>query len=129
MPCGERPRDAGLGYSDSMEVDSSQVFPESGPSAAGAPPARRLGVAGLALGIVAIGLEVLAISIGSGGAWAAATMMAWLALGLFVVAFAFGIVAILTGRGRRWGIAASALSLAANPLVLVGIFRALAGTG
>jgi hypothetical protein len=84
-------------------------------------------MASLALAILAVALEVLAIAIGSGGAWGAATVLAWFVIGLLAVSFVLGLVAILTGRGRRWGIGAVVLSLLGNPLVLVWLFSLFRG--
>ena len=88
---------------------------------------RRLGMASLVLAISAAVLEVIAIAIGSGGAWGAATALAWLIVALFAISIALGLAAILTGNGRRWGIGAVIVSLLANPLVLVWLFSLLRG--
>ena len=111
-----------------MSFDSVQVSPE--PRSPVLPRAAswrfcRLGIAALALSLIALGLEVLAISIGVGGAWGAATVMAWLVMGVFALGFALGMVAILARRGREFGFVAIILSLVANPLTLVGIFTVL----
>lgn len=90
---------------------------------------RRLGVVSIEFVILAVALEVLAIAIGSGGAWGAATILAWFVIGFFVVAFVLGVVAVLTRTGRRFGFAAAILSLVANPLTLVGIFSVLGSKG
>ena len=104
------------------------VSPETRRAEAARPPVHRVGIAGLLLAAFAVILEVLAIAIGSGSAWAAATVIAWFVIGLQAVSFVLGMVAILSGRGRgsglgwRFGLAAIVLSLLANPLLLVGLF-------
>ena len=114
------------------------VSPETRRAEAARPPVHRVGIAGLLLAAFAVILEVLAIAIGSGSAWAAATVIAWFVIGLQAVSFVLGLVAILSGRGRgrgrgsgrgrggglgwRFGLAAIVLSLLANPLLLVGLF-------
>lgn len=80
------------------------------------------------MAVLLAGVEAVAIAVGSGGQWLAATVLAWLVIVLTVVSFCGGIVAVIRGYGRRWGIAAAALSLIANPLVLLWLFGALGGT-
>lgn len=110
-----------------MSFDSVQSAPEVTVSRAVTQSIRRLGMASLVLAISGVGLEVLAIAIGGGGAWGAATALAWFVIALFVISIAIGLAAILTGNGRRWGIVAVTLSLLANPLVLVWLFSLLRG--
>ena len=88
---------------------------------------RRLGMASLVLAISAVVLEVIAIAIGSGGAWGPATALAWLIVALFAISIALGLAAILSGNGRGRGIGAVIVSLLANPLVLVWLFSLLRG--
>lgn len=83
----------------------------------------------LALALVSVGLEWLAIAVGSGGAWGPATALACFVIGFFVVAIALGMVAILARLGRVSGLSAIILSLIANPLTLVGIFHLLGSHG
>jgi len=112
-----------------MSLDSVQLSGEPGPSAAAPRVApwrnRRLGSASFAIAVLSVALEVIAIVIGSGGAWVAATVLAWVVIGLFALAFALGLLAILTRNGRRFGLAAVILGLVANPLTLVGVFGLL----
>ena len=110
-----------------MSLDSVQAAPEATVTGAAKRSLRRLGMASLVLAISVVLLEVLAIAIGSGGAWGAATALAWFVIALFVVSIALGLAAIVTGNGRRWGIGAVMVSLLANPLVLVWLFSLLRG--
>ena len=110
-----------------MSLDSVQAAPEVTVTRTATQSLRRLGMASLVLAISAVVLEVLAIAIGSGGAWSAATALAWFVITLFVVSIALGLAAIVTGNGRRWGIGAVTVGLLANPLVLVWLFSLLRG--
>ena len=110
-----------------MSLDSVQAAPETNSPIDTPKPVRRLGMASFVLAILVVALEAIAIAIGSGGAWGAATVLAWFVIALLAVSIAVGLVAILTGNGRRWGIFAVALGLLANPLVLVWLFSLLRG--
>jgi hypothetical protein len=112
-----------------MSLDPVAISPESRRSEAARPPFHRIGIAGLLLAVSAVILEVLAIAIGSGGAWGAATVIAWFVIGFQAVSLVLGLVAIVSrrGHGRRLGLAAVLLSLLANPLLLVGAFSLLRG--
>jgi hypothetical protein len=114
-----------------MSLDSVAVSPESRRSETARAPSHRIGIAGLLLAVFGVILEVLAIAIGSGGAWGAATVIAWIVTGFQAVSFVLGVVAILSGRGRShgwgFGLAAIVLSLLANPLLLVWVFSLLRG--
>ena len=110
-----------------MSLDSAQAAPEVIVTGAATQSIRRLGMASLVLVISALVLEVIAIAIGSGGIWDAATALAWFSIALFAVSIALGLGAIVTGNGRRSGIGAVTMSLIANPLVLVWLFSLLRG--
>ena len=110
-----------------MSLDSVQAAPEVTVTRTATQSIRRLGMASLVLAISAVVLEVIAIAIGSGGAWGAATALAWLIVALFAISIALGLAAILSGNGRRWGIGAVIVSLLTNPLVLVWLFSLLRG--
>jgi len=105
-----------------MSLDPVQAHPEPSRS-----PRRwrRLGPASLGLALAAVGSEILAIVIGSGGALTAATVLAWIVIGLFALALVLGVVAVLVRLGRRFGLAGVILTLVANPLTLVGLFGVL----
>ena len=110
-----------------MSFDSVQGSPELGPLATSPlrRPMRRLGMASLALAIAFAALEALAIGVGSGGQWQAATVLAWFVMGLLAASFVLGMIAILTANGRRFGIAAVIVSVLAHPLLLVWLLRLL----
>lgn len=112
-----------------MSLDSVQVSPEPSSPATEARVApwrsHRLGPVSIVVATFGVVLEAIAIAIGSGGAWVAATVFAWFVIGLFVLAFVLGVLAIVTRNGRRYGLAAAILALVANPLTLVGIFGLL----
>lgn len=110
-----------------MSLDSVQAAPEVTVTRTAKQSIRRLGMASLVLAISTVVLEVIAIAIGSGGAWGAATALAWFIVALFAVSVALGVAAIVTGNGRRWGIGAVMVSLLGNPLVLVWLFALLRG--
>ncbi len=84
-----------------------------------------LGAGALTTAVVAIVLEIIAISVASSGAWTAGTVLAWLVIALTVVALVGGIVAVVFRRGRATGIAAIVLAILGNPLVLVWLFGVL----
>ena len=115
-----------------MSLDSVAVSPELRRLGATRSPVQGVGFAGLLLAVFAVILEVLAIAVGSGSAWGAATVLAWLVIGLQAVSLVLGLVALLSRRGRcqsrRFGLAAVVLSLLANPLLLVGLFSLLRGS-
>jgi hypothetical protein len=83
------------------------------------------GLASLALTVVLVAVDTAAVSIGSTGQWTAATVLAWSVISLTIVSFLGGLAAVVLRRGRRWGAAGMVVSVAANPLVLVWLFRAL----
>jgi hypothetical protein len=113
---------------ESANTESANTGPNRLSSAQRQRPAiRRLGPASLALAALLTGVEAIAIAVGSTGHWLTATALAWLVIVLTVVSFGGGLVAVIRDHGRRWGIAAAALSLIANPLVLVWLFGALGG--
>ncbi|MET4702877.1 hypothetical protein [Frigoribacterium sp. UYMn621] len=105
--------------------DRAEPGPLAAPSRAVSRRIPRLGVVALALSVLAAALEWVAIATGSGGAWGAATVLAWFVIGLFALASVLGMVAVLARQGRSLGLAAIILSLLANPLTLVGIFSVL----
>ena len=116
-----------MDYPETMSLDSAQAAPEVIVSGAATQSIRLLGMASLVLAIFALVLEVIAITIGSGGAWDAATALAWFSIALFAVSIAVGLGAIVTGNGRRSGIGAVIIGLFANPLVLIWLFSLLRG--
>ncbi|WP_394771663.1 hypothetical protein [Lacisediminihabitans sp.] len=83
------------------------------------------GLAAFALVVLLIAVEAVAVSIGSTGQWTTATVLAWTVIALTIVSFLGGLAAVVLRRGRRWGAVAAILSVVANPLVLVWLFRAL----
>jgi hypothetical protein len=88
-------------------------------------PVRLAGVVALGVAVLAAVVEIVAIAIGSAGQWPLATGLAWAAIVLTVVAVALGIVAVVRTRGRAWGVGAIVLAVVANPLVQIGVLRAL----
>lgn len=112
-----------------MSLDSVTISPEPRRSDLPRPLFHRIGIAGLLLAVSAVILEVLAIAIGSGGAWGAATVIAWFVTGLQAISLMLGLVVIFSGRGhgQRLGLASVLVSLLANPLLLVMAFSLLRG--
>ena len=90
-------------------------------------PARLGGVVALGVAALAAVAEVIAIVVGSAGEWPLATGLAWVVIVLTVVALVLGVVAVVRDRGRAWGIAAIVVAVLANPLVQIGVLRALGG--
>lgn len=83
-----------------------------------------LGVWSLVVAAALVGLEVLAIVLGSSGQWWLATVLAWTVIVLTAASFLLALLAIVLGRGRVWAFAGAILSVLANPLVqlwLLGI--------
>ena len=112
-----------------MALDSVATSPRSRRPDAARPLFQRIGIAGFLLAVSAVIIEVLAIAIGSNGAWGAATVIAWVVIGFQAVSVLLGLVTIFSGRGhgRRLGLAAVLVSLLANPLLLVMAFSLLRG--
>lgn len=112
-----------------MSLDSVTISPESRPLEGARPLFHRIGIAGLLLAVFSVILEVLAIAIGSGGAWGAATVIAWFVTGLQAISLVLGLVVIFNGHGhgQRLGLASVLVSLLANPLLLVMAFSLLRG--
>ncbi len=108
--------------------DGAEPGPLAPPRRAVSQRIRRPGPIALVLAILAVGLEWVAVVTGSGGAWGAATVLAWFSIGFFALAFVLGIVAVISRHGRALGLAAIILGLLANPLTLVGIFGILGST-
>ena len=90
-------------------------------------PVRLVGVVALGVAALALVAEVVAIAIGSAGQWPLATALAWVAIVLTVAAAALGLVAVVRRRGRAWGLAAVVVAVLGNPLVQIGVLRALGG--
>ena len=90
-------------------------------------PVRLVGVVALGVAALALVAEVVAIAIGSAGQWPLATVLAWVAIVLTVAAAALGVVAIVRRRGRAWGVVAVVVAVLGNPLVQIGVLRALGG--
>ena len=78
---------------------------------------RWLGVWSLAAAVLLVGLEVVAIVLGSSGQWWLSTLVAWAVIVLTAASFVFALVAIVLGRGRAWAVAGAIVSVLANPLV------------
>lgn len=78
---------------------------------------RWLGVWSLVVAIALVGLEVVAIVLGSSGQWWLSTALAWVVIVLTAASLVLALVAIVLGRGRAWGVAGAILSVLANPLV------------
>ncbi|QNE45707.1 hypothetical protein F1C58_01410 [Glaciihabitans sp. INWT7] len=108
--------------------DGAEPGPLAPPLRAVSRRIRRPGPIALVLAMLAVGLECVAIVTGSGGAWGAATVLAWFSIAFFALSFALGIVAAISGLGRAPGLAAIILSVLVNPLTLVGIFSMLGST-
>ncbi|MET4780977.1 hypothetical protein [Glaciihabitans sp. UYNi722] len=89
---------------------------------------RWFGLTTLVFAVLVVVLEGVAIGVGSGRDWTAATALAWVVIVLTIVSFLAGLAAVILNVGRWWGVAAMALSVVGNPLVLVWLFAALDGS-
>lgn len=89
----------------------------------------------LALGLSLLGLVglIVGISLASSptaddGAWATATVIAYLTNALTAAGALLGLVAIILRRGRAVGIAGLIIGVLANPFLLVSLFSLFGGS-
>jgi hypothetical protein len=73
-------------------------------------------------------LEIVAIAIGTAGGWVVAEVLGTAVIVLTVATLVLGIVAAVRKRGGRLGAVAAIISILINPLVLIGLLRALGGS-
>ena len=101
----------------------------SGAAAAGAATRRPLPLGALALtaAVVFAVMHGVAVATAADGGYAAATALAWAVIVGTVASLLLGAAAVVQRRGRRWGAIAIAVSLLANPLVLVWLLGAVGG--
>lgn len=83
------------------------------------------GIGSLAVAVLAVLLEVVAIAVSSHGAWTLGTVLAWVTVLLGALAVVLGVTALVRSRGRAYAIAGIVLAVLGDPLVLVGLFRLL----
>lgn len=86
-----------------------------------------LGSASLVLAIAGSIVEAIAISLAATSP-EPATVLAWVVIAILSISLVGGVAAIVRRDGRLSGIAAVAVSLLANPLVLVWLFDVLGGS-
>jgi len=113
---------------DVDDVPDVDVVPDVD-GVAPAPTRRMISLGAIALIAVAAlaVLEIVAIAIGSAGQWAIADVLGRAIIGLTVATLVLGIVAAVRKRGGRLGAVAAVVSILINPLVLIGLLRALGG--
>jgi len=73
-------------------------------------------------------LEIVAIAVGTAGHWSVADALGKIIIVLTVATLVLGIVAAVRRRGGRLGAVAAVVSILINPLVLIGLLRALGGS-
>lgn len=73
--------------------------------------------------VVVVVLDAVAVGLAGSGSFAAATVVAWVAIVLSVLSVLGGILAIVLGRGRPVAIAAVILGILANPWLLTRLLE------
>lgn len=82
-----------------------------------------LGHTAFGLAVLLVILEGVAVYLASFGQPVAATILSQVLVVVTVIPFALGLLAVIRNRKRGWGIAAMALSLFANPVILLTVLR------
>jgi hypothetical protein len=113
-PAGQQSEEAGFAERDR----AAEARPD---------PSRMPGRIALALSLLLLALDVVALVLADNRAWVAATVLAQVATVGTIVAFVVGAGAVIVSRGRRWGIAAVVLAVVANPIILTKVLGFLAG--
>jgi hypothetical protein len=113
-PAGQQSEEAGFAEHDR----AAEARPD---------PSRMPGRIALALSLLLLALDVVALVLADNRAWVAATVLAQVATVGTIVAFVVGAGAVILSRGRRWGIAAVVLAVVANPIILTKVLGFLAG--
>lgn len=80
-----------------------------------------LGIAAVALVVVVIIIDAIAIGMAYTDQVQTTIVVAFIAIALAVVAFCLGLAAFILRAGRWWGLAAMPLSLIVNPYLLAGV--------
>ncbi len=88
-------------------------------------PSRAPGALSLLGALACVVVDAIAIATAVNGAYLAATLLAQFAVVVTVVTFAMGLYGAITARGRRAGVIGAAVSVVANPLVLVALLAFL----
>lgn len=88
-----------------------------------------VGVAAVALAVLAGIVHGVAIGTASAGDAVAGAILAWVAIALSGAAVLGGVAAAVGGWGRRLGIAAAVLGLAVNPWLLLQLLTLVGGLG
>jgi hypothetical protein len=108
-------------------------LPAESPVATGPVATRRhsprwvIGAVSLAIAVATVILHIVAVSIASGGDWAAGTVVGYVAIGTSILGIAVGALAILLSRGRGLGIVAVVVSILANPYLLLQLLNFFSG--
>lgn len=113
--------------SQAVEGEAEPEIVEPEPSAAPRKKTALLGILAIAVALVALALQITAITVATGGDYELGTLLGYLAVGVAVLAVLAGIAALILGRGRRTGIVAILLGIVANPLVLLALLRLAGG--
>ncbi len=92
------------------------------------PKSAVLGVVALALGVLSGVTTGIGVGVASAGGFAAATVLAYVAVGLSILAVAAGIAAIVLKRGRAEATVGVVLGVVGNPLVLLVVLQFVGGT-
>ena len=88
-------------------------------------PSRAPGALSLLGALACVVVDAIAIATAVDGGYLAATLLAQFAIVVTVVTFAMGLYGAITARGRRAGVIGAAVSVVANPLVLVALLAFL----
>ncbi|MBX3099415.1 MAG: hypothetical protein KF761_07510 [Salinibacterium sp.] len=79
------------------------------------------------LALATVGVHISAIVIATAGDYPTGTVLGYVAIGLSVLAVTVGVIAAVVGRGRLWAILAASVAVLANPFLLLVVLRFLSG--
>lgn len=106
---------------------------DSGPARADETQPRRrrhrwlVGFIAFAFAVATIVAHTVAIVVASSGDWPAGIIWGYVAIGASIVGFVVGLLATIFGWGRRLGAIAMALSVLANPYLLLNLLSFFRG--
>ncbi|EAR24661.1 naphthoate synthase [marine actinobacterium PHSC20C1] len=86
-----------------------------------------LGFIAAALGVATLVLFLVAMLVATGGDFPAGTILSYVTVSVSITAVITAVICLILGYQRRWAAFGLALSILANPIVLVAVFRFFGG--